>query len=154
MRYIPICLSAILILALACSKDKVETRPSIKVDKLSATEIPVGGDLSIDLDFTDKEGDLHSIFVQKLRINKKVVPTIRDTFSISIAEFPKNDQGSLQINLFYQNQLISAQPPPTLPGSPTGFESDSLVFRLALRDKSNNVSDTINTETVVVQRKN
>lgn len=138
----------------ACSKDTVESKPSIKIDKLSATEIPLGGNLSIDLEFTDKEGDLQSIFVQKVRINKRVVPTIRDSFSLNIADFPKNDQGTLQINLENQNQLISAQAPPTQSTSPTGFEPDSLIIRLALKDKSNQVSDTISTETIIVQRKN
>ena len=153
MRYITSCLLT-LVVVVACSKDTVETKPSIKVTKVNSTEIPLGGALNIDLDFTDKEGDLQSIFVQKVRINKKTVATIRDSFTLNVADFPKEDHGTLQINLDYQNQLISAQAPPSQSTSPTGFEPDSLVIRMALKDKADHVSDTITTETIIVQRKN
>ena len=154
MRYITISIAAVLFFTVACSKDKVETKPSIKVKSLSTNPVPLGGDLSIELEFTDKEGDLQSIFVQKIRVNKRVVPTVRDTFTLNISDFPKKQDGNLQINLFNQNQLISAQSPPTQVGSPTGFESDSLIIRFALKDKATNVSDTIATEVIAVQRMN
>jgi len=154
MRYITISIAAVLFFIAACSKDKVESKPSIKVKSLSTNPVPLGGDLSIELEFTDKEGDLQSIFVQKVRINKRVVPTVRDTFTLNISDFPKKQDGNLQINLFNQNQLISAQSPPTQVGSPTGFESDSLIIRFALKDKATNVSDTVATEVIAVQRMN
>lgn len=154
MRYITISIAAVLFFVVACSKDKVETKPFIKVKSLSSTDIPLNGDLTIELEFTDKEGDLQSIFVQKIRVNKRVVPTIRDTFSLNIADFPKKQDGNLDIHLYYQNQLLSAQAPPTSPNFPSGFESDSLIIRLALKDKANNVSDTISTEQVIVARQN
>lgn len=153
MRYITICLLLTLVIV-ACSKDSVETKPSIKIAKLSTKDVQLGGDLTIDLDFTDKEGDLKSIFIQKIRINKRVVPTVRDSFTVDIADFPKNDQGSLQINLYNQNQLISAQAPLPLSTSPTGFESDSLIIRMALKDKADHVSDTVATDVISVLRKN
>jgi hypothetical protein len=154
MRYITISIAAVLFFIAACSKDKVESKPSIKVKSLSTNPVPLGGDLSIELEFTDKEGDLQSIFVQKIRVNKRVVPTVRDTFTLNISDFPKKQDGNLQINLFNQNQLISAQSPPTQVGSPTGFESDSLIIRFALKDKASNVSDTVATEVIAVQRMN
>ena len=154
MRYITISIAAVLFFIAACSKDKVESKPSIKVKSLSTNPVPLGGDLSIELEFTDKEGDLQSIFVQKIRVNKRVVPTVRDTFTLNISDFPKKQDGNLQINLFNQNQLISAQSPPTQVGSPAGFESDSLIIRFALKDKATNVSDTVATEVIAVQRMN
>ncbi len=154
MRYLTGFILAFALLTVGCSKDKAETKPSIKVKSLSATTIPVNGDLAINLEFTDKEADLESIFVQKIRQNIRTTTTIRDSFSLAVADFPKRTDGEIELRLFYQLQLLSAERAPSDPNSPTGFESDSIVIRLALRDKAMNVSDTITTEQIVVQRIN
>jgi hypothetical protein len=58
------------------------------------------------------------------------------------------------MRLFYQLQLISAERAPANPNSSTGFESDSIVIKLALRDKDKHISDTVTTEQIVIQRIN
>ncbi|MET0244710.1 MAG: hypothetical protein ABW174_14625 [Flavitalea sp.] len=154
MRYIPCFLILCTILAAACSKDKVETKPSLSVKSLSSNVVPINSDLSVTLEFTDKEADLSSIFVQKIRQNRRTTATIRDTFSLNIADFPKKTNGELEIRLFYQLQLLSAAAAPSNPNSPTGYESDSLIIRFALRDKAEHVSDTVSTSMIEVQRLN
>jgi|SRR5688572_24431488 len=155
MRYsLPALVLILAMVVVSCSKDKVETKPSINVKSLSSKLIPVNGDLSINLEFRDKEADLESIFVQKIRQNIRKTTTIRDTFSLSVADFPKKTDGDIEMRLFYQLQLISAERAPANPNSSTGFESDSIVIRLVLRDKAKNVSDTVTTEQIVVQRIN
>ncbi|RYY20899.1 MAG: hypothetical protein EOO04_19160 [Chitinophagaceae bacterium] len=155
MRYfIPSLLAMVTLVTFSCSKDKVDTKPSINVKSVSSKLVPVNGDLSVNLEFRDKEADLESIFVQKIRQNLRKTTTIRDTFSLSVADFPKKSNGELELRLFYQLQLISAERAPANPGSSTGFESDSIVIRLALRDKDKHVSDTVTTEQIVVQRIN
>lgn len=151
MRYLLGFLVTFTALTAGCSKDKAETKPSISVKSISSNVIPVNGDLAITLDFTDKEADLESVFVQKIRQNIRTTTTIRDTFSLFVADFPKKTDGEIELRLFYQLQLLSAE---RAPATPTGFESDSLVIRLALRDKAMNVSDTVTTEQIVVQRNN
>lgn len=154
MRYLTVFIFAFAFLTVGCSKDKAETKPSIKVKSLSSTTIPVNGDLAITLDFTDKEADLESVFIQKIRQNIRTTTTIRDSFSLPIADFPKRQDGEIELRLFYQLQLLSAERAPADPSSPTGFESDSMVIRLVLRDKAMNHSDTVTTEQIVVQRIN
>jgi hypothetical protein len=154
MRYVSFFVVSICLLITGCSKDKEETKPSIKVKSLSSQVIPVNSDLSINLEFTDKEGDLESIFVQKVRQNIRTTTTIRDTFSLPVADFPKKSNGDLEMRLFYQLQLLSAERAPANPNSPTGYESDSLVIKLVLRDKAANASDTVTTDQIVVQRIN
>ena len=154
MRYLPGFVFGVIVMIAACNKDKVDTKPSLRVKSVSSNVIPVNGDLSINLEFKDKEADLESIFVQKIRQNKRTTPTIRDTFSLSVADFPKKSNGDIEMRLFYQLQLLSAERAPANPNSPTQFESDSLVIRLALRDKGAHVSDTVTTEQIVVQRIN
>ena len=154
MRYFPGFALLIFLFAAACSKDKVDTKPTIKVKSLSAKLIPVNGDLSINLEFTDKEADLESIFVQKIRQNRRTTTTIRDTFSLLVADFPKKTDGEVEVKLFYQFQLLSAERAPANPNSPTGFESDSIIIKMALRDKGLHVSDTVTTDQIVVERIN
>ena len=155
MRYfLPALVLVITLGVISCSIDKVDTKPSINVKSLSSKLIPVNGDLNINLEFRDKEADLHSIFVQKIRQNIRKTTTIRDTFSLSVADFPKKTNGDIEMRLFYQLQLISAERAPANPNSSTGFESDSIVIRLALRDKDKHVSDTVTTEQIVIQRIN
>jgi hypothetical protein len=155
MRYIlPALVLIVTLVVVSCSKDKVDTKPSINVKSLSTKLVPVNGDLNINLEFRDKEADLESIFVQKIRQNIRKTTTIRDTFSLSVADFPKKTNGEIEMRLFYQLQLISAERAPANPNSSTGFESDSIVIKLALRDKDKHISDTVTTEQIVIQRIN
>lgn len=138
---------------LACGKDKLATKPSIKLKSISGTFIPSGGSFSAEMEFADKEGDIsNALFVQKIRTNKRVVPTIRDTFSLVVAEFNRTSRGRLRVNMFYQNHLISAINPPNLGGNPPVFEDDSLIIRFVLRDLGGNSSDTVTTSPIVVSR--
>jgi hypothetical protein len=142
-----------LILVVACGKDKLATKPSIKLKSTSGSFIPNGGGLTAELEFADKEGDIsNTLFIQKIRTNKKVVPTIRDTFSLEVAEFNRTSRGNLRINLSYQNHLVSAINPPNLGGNPPVYEDDSLIIRFVLRDLGGNVSDTVSTSAIVVSR--
>ena len=142
-----------LILLAACSKDKVATKPSIKITRLSTGMVANGSDLTVELAFTDKEGDIsNSIFIQKIRTNKRVVPTIRDSFSLPVADYPGQSIGSLLLHLNYQNHLISAVNPPSLSTTPPTYENDSLVFKFVLRDNGGHTSDTVSTGTVVINR--
>jgi hypothetical protein len=140
------------LLIAACSKDKVATKPSIKISRLSTGVVANGSDLTVELDFTDKEGDIsNSIFIQKIRTNKRVVPTIRDSFSLPIAAYPGQSIGNILLHLNYQNHLIAAVNPPTT-GNPPVFENDTLILKFVLRDLGGHTSDTVSTSTVVINR--
>ena len=137
----------------SCSKDKLETRPSITLKSVSSNFIPNGGDLMVEMEFADKEGDIsNTLFVQKIRMNIRTTPTIRDSFSLPIANFPKNSRGFLEVNMDYQNHLVSAINPPSVGGNPPRVEDDTLTIRFVLRDLAGNVSDTVSAGTIIVSR--
>jgi hypothetical protein len=147
-----LCVSALLTLAMACSKDKLETTPSLKFKSVNATTIPVGGMLIVKLDFADKQGDISdSIFVRKNRINKIVVPTIRDSFALQVPDFPDRSRGVIELQLKYQNHLLSAINPPSH-GNPPNLDDDTLIFKFVLQDKAKHTSDTVTTEPIVIVR--
>ncbi len=128
----------------ACSKNAYNTTPTLKIKSLSGNVIPQNGTLTVDLQVTDKEGDVtDSLFIRKVRLNKKVRPTLRDFFALKIPDAPNTKDGTVRVDLDYQNYLVSATSP---------IENDTLVLKFALKDKANHVSDTVTTGTIVVIR--
>lgn len=156
MRYITIC--AALLLALACSKDKPETKPSIKIKSIGPDIVPIGGNLQVTLEFADKEGDINedSLFVKKIRTN--TIPpvsgiTVRDSFWIVMPDFPAKATGEILLNLTYEDLKAASQAPsdPNNP-DPDVRISDSLIFRFAIQDRAGNTSDTISSKEIVILR--
>lgn len=141
------------VIVTGCNKDKLDTVPKLKLKSISNSVVPVNGSVRILLEFADKEGDLtNSIFVQKIRTNKTVVPTTRDSFSLKMPSFPANSRGEITIDLNYQ-EILSAINPPTIPGSnPPAKQPDTLLVKLAVRDNAAHVSDTITTPQLVIIR--
>ena len=144
---------AIFSIAIACNKDKLETRPSLKLRSINTSTVPVGGILVVEFDFADKEGDVSdTIFIRKIRTNKIVVPTIRDSFTLQIPPFPNKSRGIIELQLKYQNHLLSAINPPSSGGIPPNLHDDTLIFKFALRDKGKNISDTVTTGPIIIVR--
>lgn len=144
-----------LVIIASCNKDKLQTKPYIKIKSEGPSQVSNGGIFSLEFEYGDKEGDIsNTLFVQKIRTNSRKVPTLRDTFSLRMPDIPKFPQGNLEVTLYYQNHLISAVNPPNLGGSPPVYENDSLIIRFVLRDKAGNTSDTVSTKPIVVSRNN
>jgi hypothetical protein len=144
---------ALFTVTIACNKDKLETTPSLKLKSMSSSTVPVGGQLNVEFDFTDKEGDVSdTIFVRKIRINKIVVPTLRDSFVLQVPAFPNKSKGVIELNLKYQNHLVSATNPPSSGGTPPNLHDDTLMMMFALRDKGKHISDTVTIGPIFVVR--
>jgi len=144
----------VLIVLFACNKDKFQTKPQISLKSLSTKVVPVGGNLIVTLSYTDKEGDISdTLFFKKERLNKRVVPTLRDSIKYPIPDFPAYDKGEIGLALRYEDHLKSAQAAPSIPGSnPPAVESDTLNIKIWIHDKAGNSSDTVSTGPVVIIR--
>jgi hypothetical protein len=153
MRILPVIFAVITLVLLACDKDKFQTKPTIEIRAISADFVPLNGSLVIDLDVTDKEGDVQdSVIIIKKRLNKRVVTTLRDTLRYTIPGFPETPRTEMQVTIDYQS-ILSALNPPVIPGSnPPQREPDTLQLRLAVRDRAGNTSDTVETGTIYVHR--
>ncbi len=145
MKTIPALLvGSIALLVFACSKDKFETKPRIEVRSINTLELAQNQTLSIRLDYFDKEGDLSEgdFFAAKLRLNALPLgtghPDLVDTFYYTLPEFPERDKGEITLQLEYNRLKESLS------------ENDTVMFRLAVRDKEGNESDTISTEQIVI----
>ena len=153
MKYSLVMLTVLVAIAVACNKDKFQTKPTISIKSLNGDYIPLNGSLVIKLECTDKEGDVQdSVIVIKRRLNKRVVTTLRDTIRYKFPVFPKTPKTEVDVTLDYQT-LLSALNPPVIPGSsPPQREPDTLFLRLAVRDLAGNTSDTVDTRTIIVFR--
>jgi len=143
----------LMVLTIACNKDKFQTKPTISIKSINGNFVPLNGTLVITLECTDKEGDVQdSVIIIKERKNIRVVPTLRDTLRYKFPVFPINTRTQVQATLDYQS-ILSALNPPNIPGSnPVQKELDTLVLRLAVRDNAGNTSDTISSPTIYVFR--
>jgi len=128
----------------ACSKNVYNTKPTIKITYVNTNVVPNNGILVFKLKVTDKEGDVtDSLFVRKVRLNHRITPTIRDSFAFRLPDAPNSSDGEVEVDLSYQNYLISAKNP---------IENDTLLFKFALKDKAKNISDTVTSEPIVILR--
>lgn len=136
----------------ACDKDKFQTKPTLTLKSMNGNVVPAGASLVLNFEFTDKEGDVNdTIFVKKIRLNKLKVPTVRDSFGLQVPTFPKNTKGEIQLTLEHSFYLTSAINPPKDPVTGKNI-NDTLLLQFALKDKANNVSDTVTTGPVVILR--
>lgn len=128
----------------ACKKNTYNTKPTIKIKSVSSSFIPFSTPLDLQIEVTDKEGDVtDSLYIRKVRINKRTTRTLRDTIRLQIPEAPNSSDGIVQVSLDYNTYLVSALTP---------TENDSLILKIALRDKARNLSDTVTSDLIVVQR--
>jgi hypothetical protein len=148
-------LSALLIISIlviySCNKDSVNTRPSLTLKSFTPEKVPINGNAEVKFTFGDKEADLDTLVIYKVRINKRTTATTRDSLKFGVPEFDKSVNGELNLALTYQNHLISATNPPSS-GTPPVKEPDTLIFRFVLRDKAKNVSDTVVSSPIVITR--
>jgi hypothetical protein len=127
-----------------CSKDEYNTKPTLKITSVSTNVVEINESLIFDLKVTDKEGDVtDSLFFKKVRLNKRVRQTLRDSFALKIPDAPKSTNGTVRVTLDYNNYLVSAVAP---------VENDTLVFKFALKDEAKNISDTVTSEQIVIKR--
>ncbi len=146
-------LSILVLATVACNKDKFQTKPTLTIKSLSGDYIPLNGSLVVTLECTDKEGDVQdSVFIVKNRLNKRVVPTIRDTLKSTFPDFPTKQKTEIILTFTYQD-ILSAQSPPFIPGSnPPQRELDTLIMKFCVRDNAGNKSDTVISKQIQVYR--
>jgi hypothetical protein len=154
MKFILFVLTAFFVIVVACNKDKFLTKPTIKIKSLNTEYVPLNGNLIITMECTDKEGDVQdSVIIIKIRLNRRVVPTLRDTLRYKFPVFPNSPRTEIVATLDYQNDIISASSPPNIPGTnPPQKELDTLIMKLAVRDRAGHTSDTVTTNRIIVFR--
>ncbi|HVG15396.1 MAG TPA: hypothetical protein VM935_10565 [Chitinophagaceae bacterium] len=142
-------LSSILVIAFACSKDKFKTKPTLDIKSFNTKNIQVGNDLNVNLEFTDKEGDVDSvIYVIRQRINRRAPLTRNNDYTVP--SFPKTTRGEILVSLDNARQLTQGFSTISLPGSQV--QDDTMNIKFVLKDRAGNTSDTAVLTNVVIKR--
>jgi hypothetical protein len=139
---------------IACGKDKFQTIPQLTLRSKSPDVVPVNGTLRLNVEYTDKEGDVSdTVFIVRQRLNVRG-PLLLPPSPYDIPEFPHTDKGEFEISLLYQRDLIfNITPPIRIPGSnPAKYEIDTLRLKVVAKDKAGNKSDTLVVDNVYVIR--
>lgn len=138
-----IAVALIAVTALACGKDKFKTQPQIEIKSINNNVLGRDQTLTIQLRFTDKEGDLADgkfVYIPK-RLNKRPLqPTIPnyDSVKLVVPKFPDETDGEFVLSLPWINLHKS------------DTENDTITLRFVVVDRGNNKSDTIGTDQLVI----
>ncbi len=121
-----------------CKKHKFQSTPSLKFKSVSSTVVPANQGIQFKLSFTDAEGDLNdSIYIQKITTN---CPNSNFDDYYDIPSFPtsSNEEGDIVVTFRYIDIAPRCQ------------QNDTAVFRFAIKDKANHVSDTASTPPIII----
>ena len=142
----------LMLIMIACDKDKLATRPTIKVKRVDNRTVPANDavPLIVEFDYADKEGDISegSMFVHTIRINKEYrEPEFDpDTFSIRIPDLGLDrPDGQIEFRIINTDLTVARDPGPN-------HISDTITIRFALKDRGGNTSDTVEVTPVIVER--
>jgi len=143
-----LCIMSTVLGLAACNKDKFQTKPTLSVKEINNTDVPApDGTLRITLECTDKEGDAGGgqLTYIRVRTNSTAIPDPTnndkaDTAHATVPDFPTKDKVEITLDIPY-NFLDED---PTL--------NDTMFFRLTLRDRGSNQSDTISTTQIVAKQ--
>jgi hypothetical protein len=143
MKYVLIIFIASLLI-FSCSKDKFNSKPGLTLKSVSSTFVPFKGGLQVTMRLTDLEGDIgDSIWVKKIT-TRCVNSNFADSGTYRIpSDIPriKNLDGDLVVEFPYDGWL---QPQCTRP--------DTAVFSFWVKDQKKNVSDTVVTPAIIIEK--
>lgn len=132
----------------ACSKDTYTTKPQISIKSISSTTLSTGSVLLFQIHFTDKEGDIQdTLWIQKFSRVCPGTAGVQFTAASKVPDFTgtSNLEGILEIGFGYNANVQGYN---TISGC--GNKTDTAYFKFWLKDKANNISDTITTENIVL----
>jgi hypothetical protein len=138
-------LLAIPVMFYACKKDTYTSKPQISIKEISSTVLHQGDLLVFEIAFTDKEGDIQdTLWVKKI---SRTCPsnTFLDVNLVPDFTPTPNLKGTLEIGYSYN---ASNQQYRSIAGC--GTKNDTTYFKIWLKDKANNVSDTISSQDIVL----
>lgn len=138
-RYLPYIVLALIVVS--CSKDKYQTKPTISIKSVNGSEFVSAQDILVNIEYTDKEGDLGNglLTYYRNRLNVTWPPNndLADTAFYNIPDFPKATKGEFQLRI--QAGFLNENPD----------NNDTVEFKIFVRDAGGNVSDTITTPVFV-----
>lgn len=127
-----------------CKKDPYSSTPSLKYKSINVKTLVPNQVIKFTLSFTDLEGDLDSIFIQKVNPSCAQSGTTEKLFLGDAIVKLGSKSDDLLISYGYR---VDGYP---FIGEPKCDFNDTCYFRFSLTDKGNHHSDTVQTEKFVI----
>lgn len=146
-------LSLLVLLLTACGKNKFESKPKLTLKSVEPTVVRPGNLFRINFEVADAEGDVQdSVFIRKIHVGRPVCVDNSVDIDQRIPGYPtqKNTSFNFRIEFLY-NQINPAYVSLGGPACPVPV-NDTSIFRIWVKDKAGNLSDTITTPPVVFLR--
>ncbi|MGN6246828.1 MAG: hypothetical protein ACTHNG_00645 [Ginsengibacter sp.] len=138
MRYTVLFSILLIAILTGCKKSKFQSTPSLKVKSVSTSVLPPNQNIQFILSFTDAEGDLNdSLYIEEKALNCQA-SSFTDHYTIPPFPTTKNEQGDIVVDFRYIDITPRCQ------------ENDTAIFRFAIKDKANHVSDTVSTSPIII----
>lgn len=131
-----------------CKKSTYTTKPQISIKSVNTTTLSQGNLLLFELNFTDLEGDIQdTLFIQKLSRTCPGTPGAQFLSKNKVPNFTptSNLKGILEVGYAYNANIPGYS---TISGC--GTKNDTAYFKFWLKDKAQNVSDTITSGNIVL----
>jgi hypothetical protein len=140
---------------IACNKDKVESKPHLKFKSVNTDHFvdTIDQQLRIILEFTDQEGDLDSVYMTRLRANKRApAPNYVDVpVTGTVPEFGNQNRGELQLTFNLKQDIMFGNfSSIDIPGNK--HETDTVQLRFYIKDKAGHTSDTAAVKPIYIIR--
>ncbi|MBS1628006.1 MAG: hypothetical protein JSR09_00410 [Bacteroidetes bacterium] len=126
---------------IACNKGQFTSKPQLSFKSINSLTFSQGQVLNFQINFTDAEGDIQdTMWIQKVSKTCPSSPGTNFAVKYKVPDFPttKNLSGYFDINFAYNTTSTGYV---SITGC--GTINDSSYFRFVLKDKANNVSDTL-----------
>ena len=133
---------------MSCGKDKYTTKPQLKFKKSESQDVPRGGFIRFFLEVTDAEGDLtDTLFLQTTTTR---CPQSNRRLSYAIPPFPTSTDTKAELEITFVNGVFLQGFVP-FPGPACG-RPDTTTFKFWVKDKAQNISDTVQTDEPIIIR--
>lgn len=149
MKLSQITVAAIAIIIIACNKDKFTTIPQVEIDSISPETLSSGGILKIKGTYTDKEGDIDSIFIVRKYFAGSTATYVDTIEKIEFAtlKVPQSTmEADFQIDFEYNTQQTTLR-------QLSGVNKDTTAaFGIVLKDKAANRSEYKESEKIRLKK--
>jgi len=146
-------LSVLLLLLTACGKNNFESKPKLTLVSAGPTTVRQGNLFVIQMEVADAEGDVQdSIFIRKVHVGRPACIDNSVEIDRNIPNYPSQKNTKFAFNVtFLYNQINGGFVSLGGPACPNPV-NDTSVFKIWVKDKAGNRSDTITTDRIVFLR--
>lgn len=134
-------------LFLACGKDSFNTKPSLEFLSTGSRDLRQGDLLQINLMVRDKEGDLNDTLFMEASTRR--CPANKVLLKYEMPEIPPKTNFEGEVNVIFLVNVLGDYPIWNLNLCPN---PDTVNFRFWIKDKAQNISDTVSTPEPIIIR--